>query len=1670
MNRSFLVMLTLLTLLFCSTAAEARMVHDFDCANCHKPSATLDSVTSIVCLDCHNSTMSGSTFPLYSSGPGNTNPIGDKVFAAGDASDALGSVTAQGGTPGDQTSHNWSAMDRNTKAGATAPSHYSFYGRQNYSGNRVTCARCHEPHGLLTDDYGPGTANPKLLKLGAGTELDMCNDCHVDWASDTAPSEGGSTPTNVHPMVTDYATVVTGRTEAYKSAAEVASSTGEVTLNNGGIDCLTCHGVHFTDSDSSTLDGVQGGGLGHLNPGGTSRGKILRANGSAFDEPNVAGESICQSCHKYEGHGNSQVIGCLICHSAHLEDIGGSMNNYMLRDTVTTYLPKDSATGTVSGLTLNIATAENTRLWNYCFTCHDAGTASIAHDPAWICSDCHGHEDTDGSWTAAGACNTCHGYPPSQAIASDRNGGNSGYAVQTDSTNYLDDSGHYKDESTTLHSLHAGGTVRYAFSCTSCHAGAGHIDKSYDDVFLAVDNRIYNGNGLTVAAYDRTGSGTCTNVYCHSNGGPRGNAPTVANPDVWAGGTVTGPNNCGLCHGNDVATMGSNNNSAVHLAHLNKGYSCQVCHSDTADSATALAAGAIGGTHIDASADVVFNATSLGFALGSTSYGTDGTCSVYCHSNGTTNVSPDWDTASTGACGTCHQVNASGDTGTSLSAAHDIHLYAAAGPQLYVNAGSPGCDNCHTNAGSGADHVNGSLDLTSNACDSCHGSDGVSSSGDDRVPVWTNANTVSCETCHSGSVIATINSAAPAKISFNAAGHGSYGEPCLTCHSSVADNNHLGALNNTDRLRVFGSPYNQANSQQFCGFCHGTGNKNHYANSNSVGSTNTSTDGNNCVICHDPHGQRDKNSAALDAMIRANINGQVVTGFTNRTVRTSYYATGGDLGEGICQTCHDPNEVSYFNRSTATTGHGGGGICVGCHPHTTTPAFQASCSGCHGSSATGQYWPTGVGGGIIPTANNEAGEHAVHILAIGQQLGYGDFNTTMYSDAQQKAICEYCHAGTANDSDHGLVGGLDADVFVDSDATRHAKSLWGANDTDAAYNNVADTCSNIDCHNSKLTVDDSYGWHDGASDPGCILCHNDITSTGIATGQTHAAHTGAATNYGITITCASCHDGATDWAGNTKPASNHIDGNFDMGGTVTLTYTAGSCGTNVCHENGAGGAPVANSYTWGVAEASACGICHAGSMTSAGHDDHLASSTYVTGCTDCHTPATAASHIDNDVDFDVAQVAYNSADGTCSTNVCHAPGVPASSGPDWRDSSPFPECTDCHSGTYIGGDNTGSGGNNYLPRYNMHDLDNRNLSGTVTSWKHADTFTCDWCHTAIMTRPTHLDGIWEADSTDNPGSQDRGIHDDFPVINFVDGSPPTCTTGCHTFGLLGDGSWSRKWSASAANSDGTECANCHGDFANGWVAGISARHSSDAELAAYHGGPSNPCMTCHTIGDGTGDYDWATQHRDGAIQLSNDMGWVDHGDTVGCSNCHSADDDADDSMSDGEHEMQDTYDSDGDAVDSLDAWDRVFQNGGGGSCSTCHVANGVDHSSTNENATVHADHVASGYVAGCTDCHSNAGPGNADHNNGTVNFNNTAISNADDYAIGSNFDGTCATNSCHDSDANEWGAGNLGGDSCTDCHAATGKLLDQGGYPPTSNEHAAHLDNDAIFPPASGGI
>jgi predicted CxxxxCH...CXXCH cytochrome family protein len=128
-------------------------------------------------------------------------------------------------------------------------------------------------------------------------------------------------------------------------------------------------------------------------------------------------------------------------------------------------------------------------------------------------------------------CTACHGQPPSGNSFPDTAGA---HAVHTN-----------------LPSVNN--------NCTICHVGAAHNDQ-LDLGFPAA----YNAKSGTATD---NGNGTCSSISCHGG---------QTTPD-WESGRIAVDTQCSSCH---TAGTGQYNsyNSGKHSKHLNKGYSCTVCH------------------------------------------------------------------------------------------------------------------------------------------------------------------------------------------------------------------------------------------------------------------------------------------------------------------------------------------------------------------------------------------------------------------------------------------------------------------------------------------------------------------------------------------------------------------------------------------------------------------------------------------------------------------------------------------------------------------------------------------------------------------------------------------------------------------------------------------------------------------------------------------------------------------------------------------------------------------------------------------------------------------------------------------------------------------------------------------------------------------------------------
>ena len=502
--------------------AYATNTHNFACADCHRASLPSPKKITTFCITCHS--------------PGGGTAGGQPItavdtFMVGDASNARGRNVAAV----DKNSHYWGGAPSNDPAAGSQSPPTSFY-KSSYSISTglVTCTICHDPHQDTT------VAPFKLLRASTTDDL-LCKQCHAPFYQDNASA------LLTHPV--GPTVKLTADPTKYNSSV-VNTANGNVRLISGTlgtdyVSCTSCHGTHFTDSNSATLDnGVSAG---------TGDNYLLRTDGKSIDK-----SRLCQACHVYKEHGKmsdgGESVGCLVCHSAHVYNNGAAPNYFVLRNNVTT---ATFGAKTISYLAPTTAWNDNTAgtTNGYCEKCH--GSAETIqkglsyHGVAEYCRTCHSHNGSTYSFqTNAAACGDCHGFPPYLNQRGDTTPG--GYAYTSATHNYLLDANH-KDESLTAHSTHAaGGTAQGsatdynwgtgATACDPCHlnlydAASHHTATdpgSYRDLAWSP---LAKAQGLLSPSYATSGGNAwkCSSTYCHSNGGKRtSDAAKVAGDYVTA--------------------------------------------------------------------------------------------------------------------------------------------------------------------------------------------------------------------------------------------------------------------------------------------------------------------------------------------------------------------------------------------------------------------------------------------------------------------------------------------------------------------------------------------------------------------------------------------------------------------------------------------------------------------------------------------------------------------------------------------------------------------------------------------------------------------------------------------------------------------------------------------------------------------------------------------------------------------------------------------------------------------------------------------------------------------------------------------------------------------------------------------------------------------------------
>ncbi|GEM_PF-4402359 len=1587
-------------------------VHFFDCKECHLTGTSANTLgNDNVCTQCHN--QSPVPIALNPGAPqGTPTAIPSIGFVTGDASNQYGNNLA----PGAETSHNWAATSTNPAAGAAEPNrtlHPSFYSRYGTTTGKVACSRCHNPHG----EYA---TNPTLMQTKADrvtpmTPDEMCLACHKTFG-DSVPANHGLLS---HPLVTDYATFQSNNSADYKlvtddSATAPDSYANGIQLVNGNVSCLSCHNLHFTDSNSSTADG----------PGAATNGDglMLRGDGPQFVNDPAKATTFCTTCHNSDPvtsmHGSATVdMGCMGCHGGH--NYNNNNPSYFMLNENYTELPTEFG-----------GTAKREDLWGgtqvgvvdgFCESCHGdmadpPFNATRVHTQGENCSTCH-RSHAEGAFSKPVGCDGCHGSPPQfnapgnvaaagyvlNGYAWAPNGSNS--AVQYD---YLNDSGHFKDETTTPHVSHAGTTSRYGFSCQVCHnthitdfAGTHNKDNtSFRDVLEA--GYTYDSKSVASGAANpvyNDAAANCNNVYCHSNGGVNDGAGTRTFNFTTPGwnatkDTIVGQSNeCSSCHGNDSATMTSSNNSVTHQAHLGQGFSCNICHVDTASGSTALQTGAINVKHMNQLIDVVFDETSplkaggANVAHGANPWGGPGnvTCSaVYCHSTGQDAVPGDrvyksitWTSSGPLTCNSCHNITA----GTNQTAAHAAHVNGSTS-----NVGrNLDCAVCHDdtmNAGNNttiaavAFHVNGQVDVAmpvtidpAQDCSTslCH-SDGNLGSVTDHVatanpknntPAWTLADSTpgtfnACDKCHGDDA---TNKAYPAYAdggagSTDANSHnkhvGSSNIPCQDCHvTTTLDSTSvvLGGTHVDQKIDVSSSKINSWDGTTCSAtVCHGAGTP-------QWGGTVA------CGSCH----------AANNTLAQshpAHYNAVAVGDYANETNSST---TGNYIIQ--CGVCHSTN-------GTVGITHAGGWV------RSTVPRLTAEVN---------------FDGTVADTS-------ATYTSGSGETADNGFY----YSDATCASL--YCH---------GNFGGNG----------NAASPTWGS-----AASGACGSCHDAD--NSVAMDGGAHDVHVKNIGINCDVCHGAtaVNSTGGIADK--SLHVNQSLNWHLDASKAQLTTSSTYRGSN---AGTRVKA--DVG---SLPY--GNCDNIYCHSDVQASPPSGyNGVTfatpnWGGAVN--CGDCHnagpAGGVTeqtSGSHSDHVSASKYAIGCTQCHQGAGTgtAKHADFAVDVSINGSWGGNYNGTpvpgdaysnCSTVYCHSNGQTGGgrvdSTPTWG--TTINDCVSCHEGATAATNLSGA-----------HEEHTVTASAGTTIGK---TLGCVDCHTTTV--------------SDNTTIADYTLH----VNGGVDVT--SCATNvCHSNGNFGADLV--QYNPNFA-TDTLDCFNCHGDntskshpvYASNGAAATSANtHVEHVETSLIS------CEECHADTSKTGtSIDGLTPalHVDGAIdvvfkQTGSFDGATDtcsttycHGSgtpqwggpALNCDSCHSASSAL--ANSHGVHYNSATVATAINANNNSTAGRYIFQ------CGNCH------------NATTHAGGAVSTVQAAEVNL---AG-------SGSYSANVTAAAASPDRGFAFT-DGTCGTNDCHNDGTAAKGAPNTTAPqwtsslaaTCTGCHnnnVASGSAM-------VSGAHTKHINN-----------
>ena len=1262
------------------------------CATCHTGHLTLGSTGyNNICISCHR--------------PGDP-AGGTKPLTLADEANPFGTHSTAGISRMQQTSHRWSGSDTVPAAGALPPLQAALTssGLRARTGGQLACVRCHNQH---------SNANGNFLRM-ANDRDQLCLDCHRT-RNVTSHTRGS------HPVNISY-NAAAGSFNKPPVNPNLANPTSDLnaslTQTGGTLLCSTCHGVHFTDSKSSTVDGAAA--FASLSSGD---GNLLRIEprGAAVAKGQTDNPNLCTSCHSGKKSHNfkNQDIQCIDCHGAHVEydpqdpTASAGTNLHLIRRNVA-----KGATGSgriffrYTGSQREYKTADGTGVCQGCHAVTPAGTLNAppehaSSDPK-VCNTCHFHNNSNGSFS--GACTECHGYPPVTGTI----GGPDGLA--TPATNAT-------QGSPGAHQAHVRSRV---IGCNTCHNGfsAKPMPSNTIDINFAVNANNFPGfagNGATLSSGTYTNTNTltpgvsfsgavatsgtnqaCSNLYCH---GVTLTAGTKTAP-TWTGGAAEAA--CGTCHG---ASAASPPTTGSHLRHAGNGstgrsLACASCHGPHPDKAHVN--GSVSWDLSDLGQGAQYRGATGG-ATGnlapSTSYGQ--CTNLYCHGDGNGGPPlqvPTWGGPSVASCLGCHGNDAASGTPIA-SGVHGAHINNTSTLGLGNNFM---CGECHAATVSTSDnrtvvtqarHINAIKDYS-----------GVRAGGSASYDA--SAKSCSASSCHSSGMRGII----PASLEPPAPSWSGGNLNCKGCHGArtAAEGAQYDSINGEPNYPNGGPGTPTANSH------------NHHVVSLGI------TDTTRCSNCH---------AKTVDPVIASKLKDYTAARYhLNRQRNVVFRPIDGHTGS--------------FNADTTCSAT----YCHGTVSPRWGDAGSIRCDSCHGASNAPNH--------------RLQGAHYIHYSSTAAPTNFLNLSGNVSSATAYRFTCSACHSpgpGHAIHADGPATPFGVAEVFFGmtspgrnpqynySGATRGVDSAsftWTAGGSRS--------CNATYCHsNGNGTAGYTVVRWDSARSSSCTACHGDASTSGrqISSGAHQAHVNSAAAIGGSSFGCVECH--ALTVSDNTTISNKarHVNKQKDYsgaraGGSAGYNTTTKACSTSYCHSDGKG-TPVPPP-AWNSGQNLTCKGCHggassiagepqyanggAGSATANSHQKHISARgiSDTTGCAVCHRAtvnvgtadklATATTtHINrvsdiNFVKFENSSGVYNPATKTCSSTYCHAAGTPQWGG------APL-VCGQCHKAN-----NTLAGGHSIHYASAVTPAKYLDYSGNVSS-PTAYRFTCSSCHNSV-----HADG------------------------------------------------------------------------------------------------------------------------------------------------------------------------------------------------------------------------------------------------------------------------------------------------------------------------------------------